>query len=188
VRLLRPSEGRCTVVPRRSFSAALGRLRRFLRANRPRREGSQLLFAIRLLVRQGRIVAAGRRLWHCWFGPLVTALRDIASPDWAIACDHEDSPGRVVLRGHVSRRDGTVPAWAAKLEGHRRYHVDAAGAHVRLLLTGTAPDAAYIRYVLPAAARSVQVESEGLDVIHRGRVVAARPTSATLRLDVTYVL
>lgn len=188
VRLLRPSDGRCTVVPRRSVSRALGGLRRFLRANRPRREGSQLLFAARLLVQQGRILAAGRRLWQGWFGPMVTALQDIASPDWAIVCDRVGSTGEVVLRGRVSRHDGTVPGWAANLTVDRRYHVDASGAHVRLQLTGTAPDAAYIRYLLPEAARSVQVESEGLEVTHSARLVTARPTNAALRLDVTYLL
>jgi hypothetical protein len=71
---------------------------------------------------------------------------------------------------------------------NRWYEVDADGAHVRLMLTGTAPDVDSIRYVLPAAARAVQVTGEGLAVSRREQVVTARPRGTNVHLDVTYVL
>ena len=176
-RLLQPDEARCRLFPRWSPAIALSGLGRFWRANRPRREGSQALFVARLLAQQGRPGAALRRLWQLYFGPLIESLRDPASPDWATS-----------ERG-VTRPDGSTPGWAAGLEVGRECTLEDETVRVRLTLSGAAPGAQRIEYMLPAAARDVQVESEGLDVERRGkRVMAQVWGGAALRVDVTYRL
>ena len=176
VRLLMPDEARCALYPRASPTRALSGLRHFLGGNRPRREGSQALFASRLLAHQGRYAAAVRRLWHLWLGPLLQALRDPASPDWAMNGDG------------VTRPDGTIPTWAAALITERACTIEPEGVQVRLRLTGPSDGPERIEYLIPAAARAVQVEGDGIEIVRRGRRVTARAGRGALRLDVTYLL
>jgi hypothetical protein len=69
----------------------------------------------------------------------------------------------------------------------RECAVEAGAVKVRFALNGQG-QADRVEYVLPAAARDVQVVGDGLDVERRGQRVIARPMRATFRFDVTYRL
>lgn len=186
--LLDPGEGVCTIHRRRSLRAAISGVRRFLRENPLRREGRQWLFVARLLIRQRRPGAAWRRIWRGFVGPLIRSVDDDTSPDWAIESETSTGVAALTARAGVARTDGKVPAWAAGLAATRQFVAKSDGLSVRLTVSGDAREVSRISYVLPAAARYVEVNSDGLDVRRGGATVTARPTRASLRFGVTYVL
>jgi hypothetical protein len=66
-------------------------------------------------------------------------------------------------------------------------NVEPEGVRVHLGLSGAA-GADRIEYVLPVAARDVEIVGDGLDVRRRGQRVIARPVRPSFRFDVTYRL
>ncbi len=185
-------EGSFTLYPQTPDRRAA--LWRFRRSDPPGREGRQWLFVARLLLAQGRPVAAAARLWRGYLRPLRQALSDPATTHWALQPEVEVDPSAAWLRliARPARPDGTVPSWAAGIIATRE--ITLAGAHVRvvdcLAREESSPPGVSagprIVYLLPAAAQDVRVECPG-PVTRRppaGRRLELRPSAPrfTLRL------
>lgn len=152
-------EGSVTLYPARARRGDA--IRRFWRDNPPGREGRQWLFVARLLVAQHRPVAAGSRLWRGYLRPLVQALRDPAASQWALAAEVAYGDGWARARCWPSRRDGSVPGWAARVSVTHEYWLERGVVCVAALILGTAHD----------EGRSAQTPAEG----EIGRVVYRLP-------------
>ncbi|MDQ3701106.1 MAG: hypothetical protein M3442_09330 [Chloroflexota bacterium] len=188
-------EGSFTVYPHVSDRrAALKRLRR---SDPPGREGRQWLFVARLLLAQGRPVAAVGRLWGGYFRPLLQALADPVATHWALhpAVDTEPESGRLRVTVQPARPDGTVPIWAAGVTLSRELILEGAGVRViEHLSLGDSPDdglaGARITYLVPAAARDLCITPDGA-VVRRGpagRRLELRSTAAGIVLRLAFTV
>lgn len=188
-------EGSFTIYPRNpDRRAALARIRR---SDPPGREGRQWLFVARLLLAQGRPVAATERLWSGYLRPLLQALADPVATHWALhpAGEAEPAAGRLRLVVQPARPDGTVPTWAAGVTLSREIILD--GANVRVIellsLEESPPDGlagARITYLVPAAARDLCITTDEA-IVRRGlagRHLELRPAAAGIFLRLSFTV
>jgi len=181
--------------PRRPAAAL-----RFRRTDPPGREGRQWLFVARLLLAQGRPLAAARRLRDGYLRPLRWTLADPAATHWATRVEVETLPaGRLRLSGQPARPGGDVPGWAAGVTFTREIWLDGAGhGGERLRVVdrlareeagaGPGGDAGLVVYRLPDAAGDVRLA--GSQPVHRSgsdrRRVELRPAGAAFFLRIAY--
>ncbi|HXI19385.1 MAG TPA: hypothetical protein VNM48_23720, partial [Chloroflexota bacterium] len=91
-----------------SLRASLRGLTSFVRRNPPEREGRQWLFVARLLLRQGRPLAAWCRLWRGYLEPLLANARDTAGSQWALSGGMHNVPeGGLRFTCGPAKMDGT---------------------------------------------------------------------------------
>jgi hypothetical protein len=189
-------EGGFTLYPARPARRAA--LLRWRRSDPPGREGRQWLFVARLLLAQGRPVAAFSRIGRGYLRPLLQSLADPIATHWALGAEvHLDAlVGGLRVAGQPARPDGSVPSWAAGMTLTREYALQDAGLRVvdRLAqevgTAGGGPACARIVYLVPAAAQEVRVASSE-PVARRGpagRRVELRPSGATFSLRLSYTV
>jgi hypothetical protein len=185
-----------TLYPRRPSGRVA--LLRFRRSDPPGREGRQWLFVARLLLAQGRPIAASARLWQGYLYPFRWSLADPAGTHWATRAAVEVLPGgRVRVSGQPARPGGDVPAWAAGVSLTREISLEGDLVRVSDRLAREVVDPASgksgigrVIYVLPEVAGDVSLAAS--DAVRRdgpkGRRVELRPGGSTFFLRVAYSL
>lgn len=180
-------EGCVALFPRRSWRRSIQAARRFMRSDPPGREGRQWLFVARVLLRQGRPLAAIDRLWRGWIRPALEALRDPAASQWALTAGR-DGDAWVV---QPARRDGSVPDWMAGTQLHRVVTVMSNEVLVHDTIERDDPGSEIDRlvYGVPQHARSLDIMWNGARrETSAGERVTLRPQGGAFRLSVRYSL